>query len=164
MNVLVLFGLAIGLSILAGKFYSNYLAGSLERLILIVLLQRSATTTAGITFLPSFTFCLPITSQLSPERVRLSARLWPSCTVLFPVGYGSYSAVFMILTTVASLLILLWNKYLPQKNYILIGMDVLLLVLVGGSDFPGSQNRASAYQSQSLSQSGHFLTCCPRFA
>ena len=38
----------------------------------------------------------------------------------------------MILTTVASLLILLWNKYLPQKNYILISMDFLLLICALG--------------------------------
>ena len=46
-----------------------------------------------------------------------------------------WPAVFMILTTVASLVILLWNKYLPQKNYILIGMDLLLLVFAGGVAF-----------------------------
>jgi len=44
-------------------------------------------------------------------------------------------AIFMILTTVASLLILLWNKYLPQKNYILIGMDSLLLICALGVAF-----------------------------
>ncbi|MFN3822003.1 MAG: carbon starvation CstA family protein, partial [bacterium] len=40
-------------------------------------------------------------------------------------------AVFMSLTTVASLLILLFTKYLPQKNWTLVTADVVLLALAG---------------------------------
>ena len=43
-----------------------------------------------------------------------------------------WPAVFMILTTITSLIILLWNKYIPQENYLLIGMDLLLLVFALG--------------------------------
>ncbi len=41
-------------------------------------------------------------------------------------------AVFMLLTTTASLFILLFKKYLPQKNLTLITTDILLLVLSSG--------------------------------
>lgn len=43
-----------------------------------------------------------------------------------------WPAVFMILTTITSLIILLWNKYIPQENYLLIGMDLLLSVFALG--------------------------------
>ncbi|UCB53285.1 MAG: hypothetical protein JSV10_04180, partial [Candidatus Zixiibacteriota bacterium] len=38
-------------------------------------------------------------------------------------------AVFMILTTTASLLILLFAKYIPQMNVTLLVADILLLLL-----------------------------------
>jgi len=38
-------------------------------------------------------------------------------------------AIFMILTTTASLLILLFTKYIPQKNVTLLVSDILLLLL-----------------------------------
>ncbi len=43
--------------------------------------------------------------------------------------YTLFPAVFMLLTTTASLFILLFKKYLPQKNLTLITTDLLLLVL-----------------------------------
>lgn len=61
-------------------------------------------------------------------------------------------ATFMILTTVASLLILLWNKYLPQKNYILIGMDFLLLICALGVAFLAAKTAVGLIRQRGLKE------------
>lgn len=66
--------------------------------------------------------------SLIAVSVWLSVRGKPNWFTVLP-------AVFMIFTTIVSLLILLWNKYWPHRNYILIGMDWLLLICALGVAF-----------------------------
>jgi len=166
MNVLVLFGLAIGVFILAGKFYSNYLAGSLgidpnrptpavrnvegfvittldvavrlNRYLFEELWQAIAENAAPIlkNFWINSGLAVILMWSLAYSNTLAALTLIAVSVWLCLRGkrnwFTVWPAVFMILTTVASLLILLWNKYLPQRNYILIGMDILLLVFAGG--------------------------------
>jgi carbon starvation protein len=143
MNVLVLFILAIAFFILASRFYSNYIAKTLgvdpnrptpavqkndgrdyvpTKLHVLFAHHFSAIAGAGPIVGPTMALLYGVVPGWLYVRRKKS---W--FTVL--------PAIFMILTTVASLLILLWNKYLPQKNYILISMDFLLLICALGVAF-----------------------------
>ncbi|MBI4530546.1 MAG: carbon starvation protein A [Candidatus Latescibacteria bacterium] len=48
------------------------------------------------------------------------------------IAYTLIPALFVGITTIGSLLYLLWNKYLPAKTYLLVVTDVILLGLAGG--------------------------------
>jgi carbon starvation protein len=38
-------------------------------------------------------------------------------------------AIFMMMTTLYSLIVLLFEKYLPKKNYMLSAVDILLIIM-----------------------------------
>lgn len=143
MNVLVLFILAIAFFILASRFYSHYIARALgvdpNRPTPAV--QKNdgrdyVPTKLHILFAHHFSAIAGAGPIVGPTMALLYGAvpgwLWlrgkQSWFTIFP-------AVFMLLTAVASLIILLWNKYLPQKNYILISMDLMLLVCTLGVAF-----------------------------
>jgi carbon starvation protein len=109
------------------KFLRNFWVNAALAVFLMWVLAYSNTFAA---LWPIFGTANQLLAALSliAVSVWLSVRGKPSWFTVLP-------AVFMIFTTVASLSILLWNKYWPQKNYILIGMDLMLLVCALGVAF-----------------------------
>ncbi|OGC90682.1 MAG: hypothetical protein A2142_01295 [candidate division Zixibacteria bacterium RBG_16_48_11] len=140
MNVIVLFILAIALFFLASRLYSNYIARSLgvdpDRPTPAV--QRNdgrdyVPTKLHVLFAHHFSAIAGAGPIVGPTMALLYGAVPGWLYVRRKKGWFTVlPAIFMILTTVASLLILLWNKYLPQKNYILISMDFLLLICALG--------------------------------
>lgn len=63
-------------------------------------------------------------------------------------------AVFMLLTTTASLVLLLLKKYLPQKNFTLIATDFLLLVLSLGVTYLAIKTASDLFRREKRTASG----------
>ncbi|MFA5113633.1 MAG: carbon starvation CstA family protein [Candidatus Margulisiibacteriota bacterium] len=74
-----------------------------------------------------------------------------------PAWFTVWPALFMIATTFASLLLLLFTKYLPAGNYPLVAADLLLLALAFGMAAKGAQlfiklKRGARFNAKTLEQ------------
>jgi carbon starvation protein len=103
------------------RILKNYFFNSL---LCVVLMYALAKTNAFLSIWPIFGSA----NQLLAALTLFCVTVW-LMTKGKPFWFVLIPAVFMMVTTAASLIMLLYGKYLPQRNFVLAVADLLLLAL-----------------------------------